>query len=55
MEQVIKIALSHIRAGDNAMALKVSENLMDAPENHKARLNWLHSLAAFDMANGETK
>ncbi len=50
MQYVLKIALSHVRAGDDASALKVSENLIDAPECARRRLTWLHSLVAFDEA-----
>lgn len=50
MEQVLRIAVAHIRAGDDELAARVSENLADAPEDRRARLNWLHSLVAFDEA-----
>lgn len=50
MEQVIKIALSHLRAGDEDLAYKVGQNLADSPENKQEWLTWAWSLIAFDAA-----
>lgn len=50
MEQVLKVAFSHLRAGDEAMAFKVGSNLADSPEGKREWLNWAYSLIAFDEA-----
>jgi len=50
MEQVLNIALSHLRAGDETSAYKVGSNLAASPVGRKAWLNWAYSLIAFDEA-----